>query len=298
MFNDNQHTMQRQKKAARRITKNTSKTRNATVATPDTTTSAVVSPTTDKRRIPLVILLTVVVVVAIACLLNPDWFSKTRAPVDGGGGAKETQQDPALTPDPPDPVFIVVAIVMPVTVIMSIIGYQAFVSGTLKEHIKRVSSYLGIVGLCVAAGGIVRLYPSSWNKLVSNVLICVGYLLGLYLVVKEFDLLPWDRKKKDDEERKKKERKKIIRASLLEWAKGKKTEVDLEKDLARKQALVEKLAADLDLRILLNEKNEKEEQEVALLRRLRGAVMAWNNNDPAAGDKMWRDVDKSLDEKK
>jgi hypothetical protein len=194
---------------------------------------------------------------------------------------------------------------MPVSVIMSIVGYQAFVSGTLKEHIKRVSSYLGIVGLCVAAGGIVRLYPSSWSKLVSNVLICVGYLLGLYLVVKEFDLLPWDKKKKDDErkkkdeeEGKKKERKKVIRASLFEWAKRKKAEVDLEKDLARKRALVEKLAADIDLRILLHEKNEKEEQEEALLRRLRGAMTAWEIGDQVAGDKMWEDVGKSLDEKK
>lgn len=275
---------------------------NTSTTTPDVVAPAAVAPAANRLRIPLVILLTAVVALAIAYIFKPEWFSKAPGVimvVDGGGMQKEPQPDPSpLDPDPPDPVFIVVAVVVPVSVMISIIGYQAFVSGTLKEHIKRVSSYLGIVGLCIAAGGIVRLYPSSWSKLVSNVLICIGYMLGLYLVVKEFDLFPWDRKKKAEEEKKKKERKAAVRASLLEWAKGQKAAVDLETDIVKKRALVEQLARDLDVRIHTATQKEKEEEEEALLRKLRGAIKAWEMGDPAVGDNMWRDVDKSLDGKK
>jgi hypothetical protein len=276
---------------------NSSKSRSTTVATPDTTTPDVVAPVpTDKRRIPLVVLLTAVVTLAIVYILRPDWFSK--APVDNSVDGGNANQDQNPNPAPPDPVFIIVAVVIPVSVMMSIIGYQAFVSGALKESIRRVSPYLGIIALCVVAGGVIRPYPSSWSTQVSNLLICVGYLLGLYLVVKEFDLLPWDRKKKDEEEKRKRERKARIRASLIEWARAQKTELEKESDLVKKRDLVKKLAEKLDSQIRLFEQRDKEEEEERVLKKLRGAVAAWESNDPVAGDKMWEEANKSLSENK
>jgi hypothetical protein len=241
-------------------------------------------------------LLTAVVTLAIVYILRPDWFSK--APVDNSVDGGNANQDQNPNPAPPDPVFIIVAVVIPVSVMMSIIGYQAFVSGALKESIRRVSPYLGIIALCVVAGGVIRPYPSSWSTQVSNLLICVGYLLGLYLVVKEFDLLPWDRKKKDEEEKRKRERKARIRASLIEWARAQKTELEKESDLVKKRDLVKKLAEKLDSQIRLFEQRDKEEEEERVLKKLRGAVAAWESNDPVAGDKMWEEANKSLSENK
>jgi hypothetical protein len=95
------------------------------------------------------------------------------------------------------PMGIVITLV--VTLIL-VFGFIVYLVWTKKlSEVKRLAPFLAIASFFVAAGSLIRLYPSDWSNTAADVFVLVGCGLALSLVVMDFKILSWGRKIEEDE---------------------------------------------------------------------------------------------------
>ena len=95
---------------------------------------------------------------------------------------------------------VVIASLVFLTLVLGYVGYLVL-TGRWRD-LKRISPLFGVAGFFIVAGTVVRLYPFEWSDAISGAFVVIGYSLAVFFVIKEFQLLPWDRRaQKDDLER-------------------------------------------------------------------------------------------------
>jgi hypothetical protein len=109
---------------------------------------------------------------------------------------------------------IPVASIVFISLLLCFVAY--LVATGKSSKVKRLAPSLGVASFFVGVGSFIRFYPSNWSHAASSGCVIVGYSLAVFLTIKEFSILPWDREKKKIENKKKKEKIKSWYASIEE----------------------------------------------------------------------------------
>lgn len=107
---------------------------------------------------------------------------------------------------------IPVASIVFISLLLCFVAY--LVATGKSSKVKRLAPSLGVASFFVGVGSFIRFYPSNWSHAASSGCVIVGYSLAVFLAIKEFSILPWDREKKNIENEKKKEKIKSWYASI------------------------------------------------------------------------------------
>jgi hypothetical protein len=99
---------------------------------------------------------------------------------------------------------IPVASIVFISLLLCFVAY--LVATGKSSKVKRLAPSLGVASFFVGVGSFIRFYPSNWSHAASSGCVIVGYSLAVFLTIKEFSILPWDREKKKIENKKKKEK--------------------------------------------------------------------------------------------
>jgi hypothetical protein len=136
---------------------------------------------------------------------------------------------------------IPVASIVFISLLLCFVAY--LVATGKSSKVIRLAPSLGVASFFVGVGSFIRFYPSNWSHAASSGCVIVGYSLAVFLAIKEFSILPWDReKKKIDNEKNKWERGEVeLLAALQEYRlensiKGKITP-DMDLNLMRKMQM-------------------------------------------------------------
>lgn len=107
---------------------------------------------------------------------------------------------------------IPVASIVFISLLLCFVAY--LVATGKSSKVKRLAPSLGVASFFVGVGSFIRFYPSNWSHAASSGCVIVGYSLAVFLAIKEFSILPWDREKKRIENDKKKAKIKKWYASI------------------------------------------------------------------------------------
>lgn len=162
---------------------------------PPQTTALPLSRPFDVRDV-LLFLAVVALVASIAWGLQqggPLQVTNNRVDIGAKGDTGATGPLSPLLPD-----VVVVASVFFVSLVLVFIAY--LVATGNSSEVKRLAPFLGIASFFVAAGGFIRFYPSDWSNGASSAFVIIGYSLAFFFLVKDFNMLPWEKKKQEVED--------------------------------------------------------------------------------------------------
>ena len=83
--------------------------------------------------------------------------------------------------------FLLAALGIPVSLIVIFVIY--LISTGRWDDVKRIGPLLSVPGIVTGAAVVFRTYyKSDWGQYLSNAMILIAYAIGLYLIIREFNL--------------------------------------------------------------------------------------------------------------
>jgi hypothetical protein len=83
--------------------------------------------------------------------------------------------------------FLLAALGIPMSLILIFVIY--LISTGRWDDVKRIGPLLSVPGVVTGAAVVFRAYyQSEWGQYLSNAMILIAYAIGLYLIIREFNL--------------------------------------------------------------------------------------------------------------